>query len=238
MKPELGRRRPHVLVSFVRTRRVRYSIMTPAIEPPAVPSEPSPFEDAIASLPARSADPLRSHVQEALRELSRIDHAVYEAIASTPSPRLDEPLRRLSNAANRSLVWLALAARPRRVRRAAGSTSRRRGTQRGRDLVGAREPGPEDHVCAKASRQDRRGRRRSPAREDAFLNVLSLGALRVGIRLRDRRGPRPSVPRIPLEGVGGGGRVLAGALRRSLPCGRARGLPGRRCGRVGRGRRG
>lgn len=44
-----------------------------------------------------------------LRELSGIDHAVYDAIASTPSPSLDEPLRRLSNAANRSVLWLAIA---------------------------------------------------------------------------------------------------------------------------------
>ena len=64
----------------------------------------------IASLLSGPAAPLRSHVEEALRELSRIDHAVYEAIASTPSPLLDEPLRRLSNAANRSVVWLAIAA--------------------------------------------------------------------------------------------------------------------------------
>ncbi len=79
--------------------------MTPAIDPP-----PEPFEEAIASFPSRPAAPLRSHVETALRELSRIDHAVYEAIASTPSPALDEPLRRLSNAANRSVVWLAVAA--------------------------------------------------------------------------------------------------------------------------------
>lgn len=80
--------------------------MTPAIDPPA---EPSPLDDAIASLPLGHA-PLQPHVENALRELSRIDHAVYEAIASTPSPLLDEPLRRLSNAANRSVVWLFVAA--------------------------------------------------------------------------------------------------------------------------------
>lgn len=44
-----------------------------------------------------------------LRELSTIDAAVYQAIASTPSPALDVPLRRLSDAANRSLVWVATA---------------------------------------------------------------------------------------------------------------------------------
>ena len=48
-------------------------------------------------------------VSRALRELSAIDHAVYQAVASTPSPTLDDPLRRLSNAANRSLIWAAAA---------------------------------------------------------------------------------------------------------------------------------
>jgi membrane-associated phospholipid phosphatase len=47
-----------------------------------------------------------SFVSRALRELSTIDHAVYQAVASTPSPALDDPLRRLSNAANRSLIWV------------------------------------------------------------------------------------------------------------------------------------
>lgn len=45
-------------------------------------------------------------VSRALRELATIDRAVYQAVASTPSPTLDDPLRRLSNAANRSLIWV------------------------------------------------------------------------------------------------------------------------------------
>jgi len=39
-----------------------------------------------------------------------VDRAVYSAIAATPTPALDEPLRRLSNAANNSRLWLAIAA--------------------------------------------------------------------------------------------------------------------------------
>ena len=38
-----------------------------------------------------------------------MDRAVYSAVASTPTPSLDEPLRRLSNAANNSRLWLAIA---------------------------------------------------------------------------------------------------------------------------------
>jgi undecaprenyl-diphosphatase len=44
-----------------------------------------------------------------LHELAEIDRAVYRAIASTPTPTLDEPLRRLSNLANHSKVWFGVA---------------------------------------------------------------------------------------------------------------------------------
>jgi len=47
---------------------------------------------------------------EGLRELGAVDRAVYSAVATTPTPALDEPLRRLSNAANNSRLWLAIAA--------------------------------------------------------------------------------------------------------------------------------
>jgi undecaprenyl-diphosphatase len=66
--------------------------------------------DVVADLVTASLAPLRPHAERVLRELSAIDHAVYEAIAATPSPTLDGPLRRLSNAANRSALWLAVAA--------------------------------------------------------------------------------------------------------------------------------
>ena len=46
----------------------------------------------------------------ALRELGAVDRATYEAIAQTPTPSLDDPIRRLSNAANNSRLWLGIAA--------------------------------------------------------------------------------------------------------------------------------
>lgn len=46
----------------------------------------------------------------ALRELGAIDHAVYHAVAVTPSPVLDGAFRRLSTAANQSRLWLGIAA--------------------------------------------------------------------------------------------------------------------------------
>jgi membrane-associated phospholipid phosphatase len=39
-----------------------------------------------------------------------VDRAVYSAVAATPTPSLDEPLRRLSDAANNSVLWLVVAA--------------------------------------------------------------------------------------------------------------------------------
>jgi membrane-associated phospholipid phosphatase len=47
---------------------------------------------------------------EAFRELGAVDRAVYDAVARTPTPELDAPVRRLSDAANNSRLWLAIAA--------------------------------------------------------------------------------------------------------------------------------
>lgn len=41
-----------------------------------------------------------------LDELSALDRALYRAVADTPTPSLDAGLRRLSNADNKSVVWL------------------------------------------------------------------------------------------------------------------------------------
>jgi undecaprenyl-diphosphatase len=59
---------------------------------------------------ARLGGPVRQQVAAGLRELGAVDRAVYSAVAATPTPSLDEPLRRLSNAANNSSLWLAIAA--------------------------------------------------------------------------------------------------------------------------------
>ncbi|MGX7681638.1 phosphatase PAP2 family protein [Jatrophihabitans sp. DSM 45814] len=52
------------------------------------------------------ADQLRS----ALGEFDRLDQAVYTTIAATPTPTLDQSLRRISNAANYSRLWMVTAA--------------------------------------------------------------------------------------------------------------------------------
>jgi len=63
--------------------------------------------------PARRAEARRGPAfnwNEALRELKAVDRAVYEAVARTPTAELDGPMRRLSDAANNSRLWLAIAA--------------------------------------------------------------------------------------------------------------------------------
>jgi undecaprenyl-diphosphatase len=71
-------------------------------------------------------------VAAGLRELGAVDQAIYSAVASTPTPSLDEPLRRLSNAANNSRLWLAIAA----ALAVAGGRSGRRAAVRGTLAIG------------------------------------------------------------------------------------------------------
>jgi len=56
-----------------------------------------------------AAGPVRQNVAETLRQLGAVDRAVYEAIASVPTPSLDRAMRRLSDSANNSKLWLAIA---------------------------------------------------------------------------------------------------------------------------------
>jgi membrane-associated phospholipid phosphatase len=74
-----------------------------------VPSgAPEPIEDRIDEI-VRDDSPWRASLHNMLQDISRVDHAVYGAVASTTTPALDAPMRRLSNSANGSLIWLAIA---------------------------------------------------------------------------------------------------------------------------------
>jgi membrane-associated phospholipid phosphatase len=66
--------------------------------------------DLLADELARLGGPARQRLADVLHQLGAIDRAVYAAIATVPAPALDEVMRRLSNAANRSRLWLAIAA--------------------------------------------------------------------------------------------------------------------------------
>jgi len=51
----------------------------------------------------------RGLLQQVLGELGALDRAAYQAVASTPTPHLDRPLRRLSDVANHSALWVGIA---------------------------------------------------------------------------------------------------------------------------------
>jgi membrane-associated phospholipid phosphatase len=74
---------------------------TTSREPPA---------DKLADELAKLGGPAREQLAEILRQLGAVDRAVYNAIADVPTPSLDEALRLLSNSANNSRLWLAIAA--------------------------------------------------------------------------------------------------------------------------------
>ncbi|MDJ0792277.1 MAG: phosphatase PAP2 family protein [Acidimicrobiia bacterium] len=75
-------------------------------------SDARPLESAAEVLATRlqdSAQNVSERTLEALREVGRLDRAIYAAVADTPTPTIDEPIRRLSNAANFSKLWFGIA---------------------------------------------------------------------------------------------------------------------------------
>ena len=77
---------------------------------------------------ARRAGTVQQRAAGRLRELGAVDRAVYSAVAATPTPSLDEPLRRLSDAANNSRLWLVVATGLGLVGGKAGRRAAMRGT--------------------------------------------------------------------------------------------------------------
>jgi membrane-associated phospholipid phosphatase len=74
---------------------------------------PRPPDRSLVEAAARLVGEQRgqsSRLSIAMQELGTLDRAAYEAIARTPTPSLDPPVRRLSNAANGSRLWLTIAA--------------------------------------------------------------------------------------------------------------------------------
>jgi membrane-associated phospholipid phosphatase len=67
-----------------------------------------PSERLASRLEARHTT-VRAAAKPILDDLSRVDLAVYRAVAATPTPTLDERMRQLSNLANHSKLWLLIA---------------------------------------------------------------------------------------------------------------------------------
>lgn len=82
-------------------------------EPLAVASEPADGQavtDLLADQLAQRGGPARQRLADGLHQLGAIDRAVYAAVAGVPAPALDPAMRRLSNSANNSKLWLGIAA--------------------------------------------------------------------------------------------------------------------------------
>lgn len=76
-----------------------------------------PVDQSVAGPPAErlarrleTRPTARPTIAQVLHELGRLDLSVYRAIAATPTPTLDEPLRSISQVASRSKLWLGIAA--------------------------------------------------------------------------------------------------------------------------------
>ena len=70
----------------------------------------SPVTECLADRLAEAGTPARQRLAGYLRELGVVDRAIYAAVATAPTATLDEPMRRLSHAADNSRLWLAIAA--------------------------------------------------------------------------------------------------------------------------------
>jgi undecaprenyl-diphosphatase len=77
------------------------------IDDDVVPAQP-PSERLAERLEARPSAPDPTVVR-ALRELAAVDKAVYRAVAATPTPSLDGPLRTFTGAADHSKLWIGAA---------------------------------------------------------------------------------------------------------------------------------
>ena len=73
------------------------------------PLKPQPPADTLAGLRHPATGAAETKLDRVLSELSQLDRAVYAAIADSPTPSIDESLRRLSNMANFSKLWIGSA---------------------------------------------------------------------------------------------------------------------------------
>ena len=92
--------------------------------PPAPPAAPAvaPVEEQLADTLQARKGPAGKRLVRMLRQLGDLDRAIYGAIATTPTPDLDVPIRRLSRMADNSRLWLGVAAA---IAIAGGPTGRR-----------------------------------------------------------------------------------------------------------------
>lgn len=82
--------------------------------PQTAPPDLDPVADRLAERLSQMGqlgrlEPARQAIATVLHQAGAVDRAVYATIAKVPTPALDVAMRRLSNSANRSLIWFAVA---------------------------------------------------------------------------------------------------------------------------------
>jgi membrane-associated phospholipid phosphatase len=73
------------------------------------PEDVPPPAERLASRLDTHPSQRRATARPILDDLTGLDVAVYRAVAASPTPTLDEPMRRLSDLANNSKLWLLIA---------------------------------------------------------------------------------------------------------------------------------
>jgi len=134
----------------------------------------------------------RTKVVTVLTELGEVDKAVYLAVAETPTPLLDPALRRLSKLADRSRLWVGIAA----AMAAVGGRQGRRAA--GAGLVALAVDSTVVNVGLKLA-----ARRRRPDRDSARVPAL-------------RQVPMPNSASFP-SGHAAAGFAFANAVGQTLP---------------------
>ena len=181
---------------------------------------PSTQRDSVADALARRVPdrqgPAVHYLVEALRELERGRPGGLRAVARTPTATLDDPVRRLSHAADNSKLWLGIAA----VVALVGGRRGRQAALEGVVAIGVtsatvnlKESSRSPAEAAPTGTTRRRSRTAVPT--STRLDVVPLRPCHLGVRLRLCRRPPPARPGRADPPAGRG--VLLGSHRRPLP---------------------
>ena len=74
------------------------------------PTDDSSSNELVSEARTRGRPSLQPQLRRAINEMDQLDRDIYAAVAASPTPLLDEPMQRLSNAANFSKLWIGIAA--------------------------------------------------------------------------------------------------------------------------------
>ena len=134
----------------------------------------------LAAQQPRRPGTARTKAVTALTELGQLDQSVYLAVAGTPTPVLDPLLRRLSRLADRSRLWVGIAAAMAAVGRPPGPARRRRWAGRAGCRLHRGQRGLQARRAAPAAGPRLGARAGPPPGADAELGVVLSGHAAAG----------------------------------------------------------